>query len=86
MNERIRLANAAGSRGPSADEISAAERRQADANQSILDYNAALAANQRAQGQFNDAVRRYNLMHAYPDGLQEDRARGPVRQQSVYAP
>jgi hypothetical protein len=79
LNERIRIATAAGSPAPSTDEISAAERRQADANQSILDYNAALAANQRDQAQFNEAVRRYNLMQAYPDGLAEDRAKGPVR-------
>ena len=79
LNERIRIATAAGSPAPSPDEISAAERRQADANQSILDYNAALAANQRDQAQFNEAVRRYNLMQAYPDGLAEDRAKGPVR-------
>lgn len=79
LNERIRAANAAGSGWPSADETAAAERQRTALNDSILAYNAAVAANQRDQASFNEAVRRYNLMLAYPDGLAEDRAKGRIR-------
>lgn len=79
LNERIRLANAAGSGWPSAAEIEAAERQRVALNDSIAAHNSAVAANERAQARFNEAVKRYNLMVAYPDGLVEDRAKSPVR-------
>lgn len=79
LNDRIRLANAAGSGWPSAEEIAAAERQRTALNDDIAAHTSALAENERAQARFNEAVQRYNLMMAYPDGLAEDRAKGPVR-------
>lgn len=79
LNERIRAANATGSGWPSRDETAAAEGQRAALNDSILAYNAAVAATERDQARFNDAVQRYNLMLAYPDGLAEDRAKGRIR-------
>ena len=79
LNERITAANAAGSGGPSADEVASAERQRTALNESILAYNGAVAANNRDRDTFNAAVQRHNLMLAYPDGLAEDRARGLIR-------
>jgi len=79
LNERIRIANAAGSGWPRRDEIETAERQRTDSNNSIVAYNAALAGIERDQAQFNDVVHRYNLMLVYPDGLAEDRAKGLIR-------
>jgi hypothetical protein len=79
LNERIRTANAAGSGWPSSDETAAVERHRAELNDNILTYNAAVAANERDLATYNEAVQRYNLMLAYPDGLAEDRAKGLIR-------
>ena len=79
LNERITAANAAGSGGPSAEEVADAERQRTALNDSILAYNSAVAANNRDRDTFNDAVQRHNLMLAYPDGLAEDRAKGLIR-------
>ncbi len=79
LNEQIRVANAAGSGGPSADEIQSAERQRTALNESILAYNSAVAANDADRARFNEAVQRHNLMMAYPDGLAEDRAKGLIR-------
>ena len=79
LNERIARANAAGSGWPSAEETASAEQQKAALNDSILAYNGAVAANERDHARFNEAVQRYNLMLAYPDGLAEDRAKGVVR-------
>jgi hypothetical protein len=79
LNERIGLANAAGSGWPSPDEAETAERQRTALNDSIVAYNSAVAANERDHARFNEAVQRYNLMMAYPDGLAEDRAKGLIR-------
>jgi hypothetical protein len=79
LNEQIRIANAAGSGWPSRVDMEIAERQQAALNQSVLLYNEAVAANVHDQAGFNEAVQRYNLMLAYPDGLAEDRAKGLIR-------
>ena len=76
LNERIRAANAAGSGWPSPDETASVERARAALTEAVSVYNAAVAANEAAQARFNEAVERYNLMAAYPDGLAEDRAKG----------
>ena len=79
LNDRIRAANAAGSGWPSPDETAAVERQRTALTDRVAAYNAAVAENERAQRQFNEAVGRYNLMAAYPDGLAEDRAKGLIR-------
>ena len=79
LNERIAAANAEGSGWPSRDEISKAERQRSESNDSIVAYNNAVANAAMDQARFNEAVERYNLMMAYPDGLAEDRAKGLVR-------
>ncbi len=79
LNERIRIANEAGSGWPSPQEIDAAEQQRAALNDRILAYNAIAAARDQDQARFNEAVERYNLMLAYPDGLAEDRAKGRIR-------
>ena len=79
LNDRIRAANAAGSGWPSAEETAAAERQQVALTDRVSAYNAAVAENERAQTRFNEEVARFNLMAAYPDGLAEDRAKGPIR-------
>jgi len=79
LNERISVANAAGSGWPSPHETEAAERQRTALNDSILAYNGLVAARERDQARFNEAVERYNLMLAYPDGLAEDRAKGLIR-------
>ena len=79
LNDRIRDANAAGFGWPSSDEAASADRQRAALNDRILAYNAAVATNERDQARFNEAVQRYNLMLAYPDGLAEDRAKGLIR-------
>lgn len=57
-------------------ETEAAERQRTALNDIIVAYNGAVAANERDQARFNEAVDRYNLMLAHPDGLAEDRAKG----------
>jgi hypothetical protein len=79
LNERIAAANGSGSGWPAREETEAAERQRAALNDRIVVYNSALSAGERDQAQFNEAVQRYNLMLAYPDGLAEDRARGLIR-------
>jgi hypothetical protein len=79
LNERIGRANAAGSGWPSPDETESAERYRTALRDSIAAYNSAVAANESDQARFNEAVTRYNLMMAYPDGLAEDRAKGLIR-------
>lgn len=79
LNERIRIANAAGSGWPSAAETELAERQRTESNDSIVAYNEAVATAATDQARFNEAVQRYNLMMAYPDGLAEDRAKGLIR-------
>ena len=75
LNTRISSANAARSGWPSPDELAAAERQRTAVAESLAAYNAAVAEVARDQEAFNEAVRRYNLMQAYPDGLAEDRVR-----------
>jgi hypothetical protein len=82
LNERIRIANGAGAGWPRPDEVEAAERLRADSNNGIVAYNDAVAAIERDQTQFNEAVRRYNLILVYPDGLAEDRAKSALRKDS----
>ena len=79
LNERIRMANSAGSGWPHRNEVERAERQRADANNGILAYNAAAGAIESDQAHFNEVVHRYNLMLVYPDGLAEDRAKGLIR-------
>ena len=79
LNQRIERANAAGAGWPSSEETEAAERQKAALNDNILGYNNAVAASERDLARFNEAVQRYNLMLAYPDGLAEDRAKGTAR-------
>jgi hypothetical protein len=79
LNDRIRAANAAGSGWPSPDETASAERQRAALSDRVSAFNATIAANETAQAQFNEAVDRFNLMMAYPDGLAEDRAKGLIR-------
>jgi len=76
LNERIRVANDAGSGWPAPAETEAAQTQRSALNDSIAAYNGVVAANERDSVRFNEAVQRYNLMVAYPDGLAEDRARG----------
>lgn len=79
LNERIRLANAAGSGWPSPQETQMAQQQRSALNDSIEAYNTVVAVNERDSVRFNEAVQRYNLMVAYPDGLAEDRAKGLVK-------
>ena len=79
LNERIRLANAAGSGWPSPEEAEAAEQQRRALQESIVAYNSAVADNEQEQARFNEAVARHNLMMVYPDGLAEDRAKGLIR-------
>jgi hypothetical protein len=79
LNERIESANASGSGWPAEADTAAAERQRAALNDRIVILNSTIAANQGAQGEFNAAVERYNLMLSYPDGLAEDRAKGLIR-------
>ena len=79
LNERIRLANAAGSGWPPAEEAEAAERQRRALQERIVAYNSAVADNGKDQARFNEAVARHNLMMVYPDGLAEDRAKGLIR-------
>ena len=79
LNERINSANAVGAGWPSADETQAAEGQRSALNARILAYNVAVSTNASQQARFNEAVQRYNLMLAYPDGLAEDRAKGLAR-------
>jgi hypothetical protein len=79
LNERIGRANAARSGWPSRDETETAEQQRTTLSQSIVAYNSAVAANERDHARFNEAVTRYNLMLAYPDGLAEDRAKELIR-------
>jgi len=76
LNERIRVANDTGSGWPLPAETEAARTQRAALNDSIAAYNGVVAANERDSVRFNEAVQRYNLMVAYPDGLAEDRAKG----------
>ena len=76
LNERIRVANGAGSGWPSTAETEAAQTQRFALNDSIAAYNSVVAANERYSVRLNEAVQRYNLMVAYPDGLAEDRAKG----------
>lgn len=79
LNERIRIANDAGSGWPSPGDTENAERHKSALNDSIAAYNATVATNAAEQARFNEEVQRYNLMLAYPDGLAEDRAKGLIR-------
>jgi hypothetical protein len=79
LNERIRAANTDGAGWPSRDETAAAEEQRNSLNARIAAYNSAAVTNKRDQDRFNEAVERYNLMLAYPDGLAEDRAKGLIR-------
>jgi len=79
LNERTRAADAAGSGWPSQDELAAAEAQRTALSDRVSAYNAAIAAHVIDRAQFNEAVQRYNLMVAYPDGLAEDRAKGLIR-------
>ncbi|MDQ3489383.1 MAG: hypothetical protein M3468_16845, partial [Acidobacteriota bacterium] len=74
--ERIRGANGAGSGWPSTAETDAAQQQRSALNDSIAAYNSVVAANERDSVGLKEAVQRYNLMVAYPDGLAEDRAKG----------
>lgn len=76
LNERIRVANGAGSGWPSTAETDAVQQQRSALNDSIAAYNGVVAANERDSVRLNEAVQRYNLMVAYPDGLAEDRAKG----------
>ena len=76
LNERIRVANDTGSGWPLPAETEAARTQRSALNDSIAAYNGVVAANERDSVRFNEAVQRYNLMVAYPDGLAEDRAKG----------
>lgn len=79
LNERIRVANGAGSGWPSTAETDTAQQQRSALNDSIAAYNNVVAANERDSVGLNEAVQRYNLMVAYPDGLAEDLAKGLVR-------
>jgi hypothetical protein len=79
LNDRITIANAAGTGWPSRGETDAAEQQRTALNDRIVAYNRAVAGNESDQARFNEAVQRYNLMLAYPDGLAEDRAKGLIR-------
>ena len=79
LNERIARANAAGSGWPSAEETQFAQAQRTALNDRIQAYNRAVEATDGELARFNDIVRRYNLMMAYPDGLAEDRARELIR-------
>ena len=79
LNDRIRVANAAGSGWPSPEETATAQRERTALNDSITAYNGVLATNEKDYAKFNEAVQRYNLMMSYPDGLAEDRAKRLVR-------
>jgi hypothetical protein len=86
LNERIARANVAGSGWPSLEDTQSAQLQRTALNHRILAYNSAVAANEKDLARFNEAVRRYNLMMAYPDGLAEDRAKGRSTETSSSAP
>ncbi|MFI5360542.1 MAG: SprT-like domain-containing protein [Elusimicrobiota bacterium] len=70
LNDRIRTANALGQGWPSDGETRSTQSKLraeiSDYNSLVKDYNGKIK-------EFNQDVGRYNLMLAYPDGLDEDR-------------
>ena len=57
---------------PSSADVEALEARRRSYNQRVLDTNARLERDRADLAHFNREVARYNLMIAYPDGLDEE--------------
>jgi predicted SprT family Zn-dependent metalloprotease len=79
MNQRITLANQQGNSWPTDGEIEAFkdkgrifDRQTANFNAEVTAFNKSIANHDARLKTFNYAVRRYNLMMAYPDGLDGD--------------
>ena len=72
LNARIQTANKRGSGWPSEGEVESAKTRSGDLNRRISDVNARAASADADLQQFNREASRYNLMMAYPDGLDEE--------------
>ncbi|MBI3300038.1 MAG: SprT-like domain-containing protein [Elusimicrobia bacterium] len=69
LNARIEAANAQGHGWPSAPEMRAVESTR---NERVAAYNSLMRGYNADIDVFNDEARRYNLMTAYPDGLDEE--------------
>ena len=79
LNERISSANEQGYGWPSDDEIESSKakgrfhaQRVVDLQGRMAEFNARIDGYNAAVAQFNRTVNRYNLMMAYPDGLNEE--------------
>ena len=79
LNHRISNANEQGDGWPSDDEIESSkargrfhDQRVVDLQGRMVDFNTRVDGYNAAVAQFNRTVNRYNLMMAYPDGLNEE--------------
>jgi len=88
LNERIVLANEQGSGWPADEEIDSFKDKERAFSQRVADFNAKVAvfnqsvADQRAGiKSYNYEARRYTLMVAYPDGLNEDSIIRPKKEE-----
>jgi hypothetical protein len=71
LNARITAANAQGSGWPAQGDVDAVTSRRDRYNARAADANTRLERDRTDLAQFNREVSRYNLMVAYPDGLDE---------------
>lgn len=88
LNQRIALANEQGGGWPADEEIDSFKDKENALSQRVANFNAKVAvfnqsvANHRAAiKRYNYEARRYNLMMAYPDGLDEDSIIHPKKQE-----
>ena len=72
LNQRISRANEQGFGWPSGDEIEALKAREAVHNWRVADFNANVERHNADLRSFNLKASGYNLMMAYPDGLDEE--------------
>ncbi len=81
LNDRISTANAQGYGWPSNGEVGFLKAGRERFDRGVFEFNERVERYTADQTQFNRHVHRYNLMIAYPDGLDEEsaiRARPPA--------
>jgi hypothetical protein len=78
VNARSARGNADHMPAPSAEEKNATIRRGDLFNQHVTDYNARVKSFNADAATLNAVVNRYNLMTAYPDGLDEESTIQPI--------
>jgi hypothetical protein len=79
LDAKVAAANARGRGWPGDEDVAAVKARNDTFNEEATAYNARFAAHQAAAAHFNAEAERYNLMMAYPDGLDEETLVHPVR-------